>query len=64
MEYDAEAHIPRNFLVEPRHRQVLGSNLCGSGVTSFAGVETRSSGTSTYSGGNNSGYIDAKLENT
>jgi 2,3-bisphosphoglycerate-independent phosphoglycerate mutase len=64
MEYDGEAHIPRSFLVEPPAiDKVLGEYLCGSGVTSFAVSETQKFGHVTYFwNGNNSGYIDEKLE--
>ncbi|HAM35778.1 MAG TPA: 2,3-bisphosphoglycerate-independent phosphoglycerate mutase [Elusimicrobia bacterium] len=64
MQYDGEARIPKNFLVEPPAiDRVLGEFLCGSGVTSFAVSETQKFGHVTYFwNGNNSGYIDEKLE--
>ncbi|MDD5655832.1 MAG: 2,3-bisphosphoglycerate-independent phosphoglycerate mutase [Elusimicrobia bacterium] len=64
MEYDGEARIPRNFLVEPPAiERVLGTYLCGAGVSSFAVSETQKFGHVTYFwNGNNSGYIDEKLE--
>ncbi len=64
MEYDGEAHIPSHFLVEPPAiDRVLGQYLCGSGVSSFAVSETQKFGHVTYFwNGNNSGYIDPKLE--
>ncbi len=64
MEYDGDAHIPENFLVEPPAiDRVLGAYLCAAGVTSFAVSETQKFGHVTYFwNGNNSGYIDEKLE--
>ncbi len=64
MEYDGDAHIPANFLVEPPAiDQTIGQYLCAAGVTSFAISETQKFGHVTYFwNGNNSGYIDEKLE--
>jgi 2,3-bisphosphoglycerate-independent phosphoglycerate mutase len=64
MEYDGDGHIPANFLVEPPAiDRVLGAYLCAAGVTSFAVSETQKFGHVTYFwNGNNSGYIDEKLE--
>jgi 2,3-bisphosphoglycerate-independent phosphoglycerate mutase len=64
MEYDGDAKIPKQFLVEPPTIQgTLGEFLCGSGVTSFALSETQKFGHVTYFwNGNKSGYIDATLE--
>jgi len=64
MEYDGDGRIPKNFLVEPPAiDRVLGEYLCGSGVTSCAASETQKFGHVTYFwNGNNSGYIDARLE--
>jgi 2,3-bisphosphoglycerate-independent phosphoglycerate mutase len=64
MEYDGDAHIPENFLVEPPAiDRVLGAYLCAAGVTSFAVSETQKFGHVTYFwNGNNSGYLDEKLE--
>jgi 2,3-bisphosphoglycerate-independent phosphoglycerate mutase len=64
MEYDGDAKIPEHYLVEPPAiDRTLGQYLCGAGVTSFATSETQKYGHVTYFwNGNNSGYIDAKLE--
>ncbi len=64
MEYDGDAHIPRNFLVEPPGiDRTIGQYLCAAGVTSYAVSETQKFGHVTYFwNGNNSGYIDSSLE--
>ena len=64
MEYDGDAHIPKNYLVEPPAiDRTLGEYLCASGTKSFAVSETQKFGHVTYFwNGNNSGYIDDKLE--
>ncbi|MFP3983458.1 MAG: 2,3-bisphosphoglycerate-independent phosphoglycerate mutase [Desulfurivibrionaceae bacterium] len=64
MEYDGDAHIPANYLVEPPTIQrTLGEYLCASGVSSFAISETQKFGHVTYFwNGNKSGYIDKSLE--
>jgi len=64
MQYDGDARIPPHYLVEPPAiDRVLGQYLCASGVTSFATSETQKFGHVTYFwNGNNSGYIDEKLE--
>ncbi|MBI5242458.1 MAG: 2,3-bisphosphoglycerate-independent phosphoglycerate mutase [Elusimicrobia bacterium] len=64
MEYDGDAKIPKNYLVEPPAiERTLGQYLCASGVASFAASETQKFGHVTYFwNGNNSGYLDAKLE--
>ena len=64
MEYDGDAHIPQNYLVEPPAiDRTLGQYLCGTGISSFAISETQKFGHVTYFwNGNNSGYIDEKLE--
>jgi len=64
MEYDGDGRIPKNYLVEPPAiDKVLGEYLCAAGVTSFAVSETQKFGHVTYFwNGNNSGYIDGKLE--
>lgn len=64
MQYDGDAQIPRSYLVEPPQiDRTLGQYLCGSGVTSYAISETQKFGHVTYFwNGNNSGYIDEKLE--
>jgi 2,3-bisphosphoglycerate-independent phosphoglycerate mutase len=64
MEYDGDAKIPANYLVEPPAIEgTLGEYLCGSGVRSYAISETQKFGHVTYFwNGNRSGYIDANLE--
>ena len=64
MEYDGDAKIPSNYLVEPPSiDRTLGQYLCSAGVTSLAVSETQKFGHVTYFwNGNNSGYIDEKLE--
>ena len=64
MEYDGDAHIPKNFLVKPpAFDRTLGEYLCAAGTTSFAISETQKFGHVTYFwNGNNTGYIDDKLE--
>lgn len=64
MEYDGDAKIPANYLVEPPAiDHTLGEYLCGSGITSYAISETQKFGHVTYFwNGNKSGYIDQSLE--
>lgn len=64
MEYDGDAKIPANYLVEPPAiDNTLGEYLCASGVTSYAISETQKFGHVTYFwNGNKSGYIDESLE--
>jgi 2,3-bisphosphoglycerate-independent phosphoglycerate mutase len=64
MEYDGDAHIPGHFLVEPPAiDRTVGQYLCAEGVTSYAISETQKFGHVTYFwNGNNSGYLDEKLE--
>jgi 2,3-bisphosphoglycerate-independent phosphoglycerate mutase len=64
MEYDGDAHIPNNYLVEPpAFDRTLGEYLCASGTTAYAISETQKFGHVTYFwNGNNTGYIDEKLE--
>jgi len=64
MQYDGDAKIPPHYLVEPPAiDRTLGQYLCAAGVTSFATSETQKYGHVTYFwNGNNSGYIDDKLE--
>lgn len=64
MQYDGDAQIPRNYLVEPPQiERTLGQYLCGTGLTSFAISETQKFGHVTYFwNGNNSGYINQDLE--
>ncbi len=64
MEYDGDAHIPPNFLVQPPAiDRVVTEYLCAEGVKSFAVSETQKYGHVTYFwNGNRSGYIDERLE--
>jgi 2,3-bisphosphoglycerate-independent phosphoglycerate mutase len=64
MQYDGDALIPKNYLVEPPTIEgILGTYLCAGGVTSYAISETQKFGHVTYFwNGNRSGYIDATLE--
>lgn len=64
MEYDGDAHIPANFLVEPPAiDRTIGQYLCANQVTSYAVSETQKFGHVTYFwNGNNSGYICENLE--
>jgi 2,3-bisphosphoglycerate-independent phosphoglycerate mutase len=64
MQYDGDALIPKNFLVEPPAiDRTVSQYLCASGVTSFAVSETQKFGHVTYFwNGNNSGYVDESLE--
>lgn len=64
MQYDGDALVPKNFLVEPPaiHR-TLGEYLCRMRIPSFAISETQKYGHVTYFwNGNRSGYIDKDLE--
>jgi len=64
MQYDGDAGIPANYLVEPPAiAQTLSEYLCGSGVSSYAISETQKFGHVTYFwNGNRSDYIDKHLE--
>ncbi len=64
MEYDCDAHIPPDYLVEPPAiDHTLSEYLCAAGITSYAVSETQKFGHVTYFwNGNKSGYIDEKLE--
>ena len=64
MQYDGDALIPKHFLVEPPAiDRTVSQYLCTAGVTSFAVSETQKYGHVTYFwNGNNSGYIDERLE--
>ncbi len=64
MEYDGDAKIPKNYLIEP---PVIGRTvseyLCATGITSYAVSETQKYGHVTYFwNGNKTGYIDKNLE--
>ncbi len=64
MQYDGDAGIPVNYLVEPPAiDNTLGEYLCAEGVTTYAIAETQKFGHVTYFwNGNKSGYLDEKLE--
>jgi len=64
MQYDGDAQIPENYLVEPPQISgTLSEYLCASGVRSFAISETQKFGHVTYFwNGNRSGYVDSDLE--
>jgi len=64
MQYDGDALIPKNYLVEPPAiDRTIGQYLCAAGVMSYAISETQKFGHVTYFwNGNNSGYIDDRLE--
>lgn len=64
MEYDGDAHIPPNFLVQPPViDHVISEYLCAEKIKTFAVSETQKFGHVTYFwNGNRSGYIDESLE--
>jgi 2,3-bisphosphoglycerate-independent phosphoglycerate mutase len=64
MQYDGDAQIPKQFLVEPPAiDRTVSQYLCAAGVTAFAISETQKYGHVTYFwNGNNSGYVDERLE--
>ncbi len=64
MQYDGDAKIPNNYLVEPPAiDRTLGEFFCGTKISSYAISETQKFGHVTYFwNGNKSGYIDEKLE--
>ncbi|BHH83533.1 2,3-bisphosphoglycerate-independent phosphoglycerate mutase [Desulforhopalus sp. 52FAK] len=64
MQYDGDAMIPENFLVQPPAiDRTLGEYFCASKVSSYAISETQKFGHVTYFwNGNKSGYIDEKYE--
>lgn len=64
MEYDGDAHIPSNFLVEPPAiDNTVSEYICAEGIKSFAISETQKFGHVTYFwNGNRSGYINEELE--
>jgi 2,3-bisphosphoglycerate-independent phosphoglycerate mutase len=64
MQYDGDARIPANYLVEPPQiEKTVSQYLCAAGVTSFAISETQKFGHVTYFwNGNKSGYVDERLE--
>ncbi len=64
MQYDGDAMIPDQFLVNPPAiDKTLGEYFCASGISSYAISETQKYGHVTYFwNGNKSGYINDKLE--
>ncbi len=64
LQYDGDALIPKQYLVEPPTiERTMSEYLCAEGVRSFAVSETQKFGHVTYFwNGNRSGYIDATLE--
>jgi 2,3-bisphosphoglycerate-independent phosphoglycerate mutase len=64
MEYDSEARIPKNFLVEPPQiSETVCEYLAAEKIPMFAISETQKFGHVTYFwNGNRSGYIDKDLE--
>ncbi len=64
LQYDGDALIPKNYLVEPPAiDRTMGEFLCAARVRSFAISETQKFGHVTYFwNGNRSGYIDESLE--
>ena len=64
LQYDGDALIPKNYLVDPPSiERTIGEYLCAEGTHSFAVSETQKFGHVTYFwNGNRSGYIDESLE--
>jgi 2,3-bisphosphoglycerate-independent phosphoglycerate mutase len=64
LQYDGDAFVPKQYLVEPPAiDRTISEFLCAEGVTSFAVSETQKFGHVTYFwNGNRSGYIDPSLE--
>jgi 2,3-bisphosphoglycerate-independent phosphoglycerate mutase len=64
MQYDGDAKIPKNYLVEPPAiDKTLGEYFCNNNITSYAISETQKFGHVTFFwNGNRSGYIDQELE--
>ncbi|MBF0516915.1 MAG: 2,3-bisphosphoglycerate-independent phosphoglycerate mutase [Nitrospirae bacterium] len=64
MEYDSEAKIPKNFLVEPPQiSETVCEYLAAEGIPMFAISETQKFGHVTYFwNGNRSGYLNKDLE--
>lgn len=63
-QYDGDTNTPKHFLAAPPAiERTMSEYLCAMGVTSYAISETQKFGHVTYFwNGNNSGYIDEKLE--
>ncbi|MDP2293396.1 MAG: 2,3-bisphosphoglycerate-independent phosphoglycerate mutase [Actinomycetota bacterium] len=64
LQYDGDALVPKQYLVEPPTiERTISEYLCAEGVHSFAVSETQKFGHVTYFwNGNRSGYIDRTLE--
>jgi len=64
MQYDGDANIPKNYLVEPPAiNRTIGEYLCANDISSYAISETQKYGHVTYFwNGNRSGYINNSLE--
>ncbi len=64
LQYDGDAFVPTNYLVEPPAiDRTVSEFLCAAGLRSFAISETQKFGHVTYFwNGNKSGYIDESLE--
>ncbi len=64
MQYDGDAKIPADFLIQPpKIDRTLSEYLCKSGIRSYAISETQKFGHVTYFwNGNKQGYIDETLE--
>ncbi len=64
LQYDGDALIPENYLVDPPEiDRTMGEYLVSAGCRSFAVSETQKYGHVTYFwNGNRSGYLDADLE--
>ncbi len=64
LQYDGDALVPKNYLVDPPViENTISEYLCAEGVSSFAISETQKFGHVTYFwNGNRSGFIDASLE--
>jgi len=64
LQYDGDAFIPKNYLVNPPEiDRVMGEFLCAEGIHSFAVSETQKFGHVTYFwNGNRSGYLNEDLE--
>ncbi|MFK7919417.1 MAG: 2,3-bisphosphoglycerate-independent phosphoglycerate mutase [Ilumatobacter sp.] len=64
LQYDGDAFVPKQYLVEPPAiDRTMGEFLCAEGVRSFAISETQKFGHVTYFwNGNKTGYLDEELE--
>lgn len=64
LQYDGDALVPKQFLVDPPSiDRTMGAYLCAEGVPSFAVSETQKFGHVTYFwNGNRTGYLDESLE--